>query len=54
MTLRAVLRLARIPNCFTAFGNVIAGIFLARAGRLTPGTCCWWPPRGLFTRVGWS
>jgi 4-hydroxybenzoate polyprenyltransferase len=33
MTLRAILRLARIPNVFTAFANVVAGVYLARAGR---------------------
>src|SRR6266404_4145811 len=33
MTLRAILRLARIPNVFTAFANVVAGVYLARGGR---------------------
>lgn len=37
MTLRAVLRLARIPNVFTAFANVVAGIFLARGGQFQGG-----------------
>ena len=32
MTLRALLRLCRIPNVFTAFANVAAGVLLARGG----------------------
>ena len=32
MTLRALLRLCRIPNVFTACANAVAGILLARAG----------------------
>jgi 4-hydroxybenzoate polyprenyltransferase len=33
MNLRAVLRLCRIPNVFTAFANVVAGVLLARQGQ---------------------
>ena len=32
MTLRPWLRLCRIPNVFTAFANVLAGVLLARGG----------------------
>ena len=32
--MRSYLRLMRIPNVFTAFANVAAGVFLARAGRI--------------------
>jgi 4-hydroxybenzoate polyprenyltransferase len=32
VTLRALLRLCRIPNVFTAVANVVAGVSLARAG----------------------
>jgi 4-hydroxybenzoate polyprenyltransferase len=32
MTLRPILRLCRIPAVFTALGNVIAGVVLARGG----------------------
>ncbi|HWM84456.1 MAG TPA: UbiA family prenyltransferase, partial [Kofleriaceae bacterium] len=32
MTLRALLTLCRIPNVFTAFANVAAGVLLARGG----------------------
>ena len=35
MKFRALLRLARIPNVFTAFANVLAGVSLARAGVFT-------------------
>lgn len=31
MKLRALLRLCRIPNVFTAFSNVVAGVLLARS-----------------------
>ncbi|HLU67256.1 MAG TPA: UbiA family prenyltransferase [Kofleriaceae bacterium] len=34
MTLRALLRLCRIPNVFTAVANVVAGVLLARGGVL--------------------
>ena len=37
MTPRAVLRLLRIPNVFTAAANVAAGAILARGGTLRPG-----------------
>jgi 4-hydroxybenzoate polyprenyltransferase len=32
--LRSYLRLMRIPNVFTAFANVTAGVFLARGGQI--------------------
>src|SRR4051812_37381166 len=32
MKLRSYLRLMRIPNVFTAFANVVAGVYLARGG----------------------
>jgi hypothetical protein len=32
--LRSYLRLMRIPNVFTAFANVAAGVFLARGGQM--------------------
>ena len=32
MTFRALLKLARIPNVFTAFANAIAGVLIVRAG----------------------
>jgi 4-hydroxybenzoate polyprenyltransferase len=35
MTVRALLRLCRIPNVFTAAANVVAGVVLARGGRFT-------------------
>jgi len=34
--MRSYLRLLRIPNVFTAFANVVAGVCLARAGRFEP------------------
>lgn len=34
--LRPFLRLARIPNIFTAFSNVVAGVALARGGAFEP------------------
>ncbi len=34
MKLRPLLRLARIPNVFTAFANVVAGVALVRGGHL--------------------
>lgn len=34
--LRSYLRLLRIPNVFTAFANVVAGVCLARAGQFQP------------------
>ena len=34
MNTRALLRLARIPNVFTAAANVVAGVMLARGGEL--------------------
>lgn len=34
MSLRSYLRLMRIPNVFTAFANVAAGVFLARGGQI--------------------
>jgi 4-hydroxybenzoate polyprenyltransferase len=34
MTLRALLMLCRIPNLFTAFANVSAGVLLARGGHV--------------------
>ena len=37
MTLQAVWRLCRIPNVFTAFANVVAGVLLARRGRFQRG-----------------
>jgi 4-hydroxybenzoate polyprenyltransferase len=36
VTLRALLRLCRIPNVFTAFANVVAGVSLARNGAFQP------------------
>lgn len=36
MNARALLRLARIPNVFTAAANVVAGAMLARGGTLRP------------------
>jgi hypothetical protein len=34
VSVRSYLRLMRIPNVFTAFANVAAGVFLARGGRI--------------------
>lgn len=34
MSLRSYLRLMRIPNVFTSFANVAAGVFLARGGQI--------------------
>jgi hypothetical protein len=34
VSIRSYLRLMRIPNVFTAFANVAAGVFLARGGRI--------------------
>jgi 4-hydroxybenzoate polyprenyltransferase len=36
VSLRSYLRLMRIPNVFTAFANVTAGVFLARGGQIEP------------------
>jgi hypothetical protein len=36
VSLRSYLRLMRIPNVFTAFANVAAGVFLARGGQIEP------------------
>jgi 4-hydroxybenzoate polyprenyltransferase len=35
--LRPVLRLFRVPNVFTAFANVVAGVVLVRGGRFEAG-----------------
>lgn len=37
MTLRTALRLCRIPNVFTAFANVVAGVVVARGGSFEGG-----------------
>lgn len=34
MSIRSYLRLMRIPNVFTSFANVAAGVFLARGGQI--------------------
>jgi 4-hydroxybenzoate polyprenyltransferase len=36
VSLRSYLRLMRIPNVFTSFANVVAGVSLARAGGFQP------------------
>jgi hypothetical protein len=36
VTLRSYLRLLRIPNVFTSFANVVAGVCLARGGEFYP------------------